>query len=735
MTHSIRCTQSLLCFAFCLFFNLQINAQDYATDYTPLEIAAPIPESILTKSYQKSQAEIEARDSGNERRKAREAKDGFILQTNFILDKLLDSPQLLFNTPLNAAVEKVAEKLLRNRPELYQSATFYIIKSSATNAFATDRGDVFITMGLLARLETEAELAFILAHEMIHTDEKHSMQSFDRRWEISENRAFRNQGSVAMLTEQSNFSKEKEIEADNKGLNLMAATVYDLKNITSAFRKLEYGHAPIFRDTLQREFFELPELIIRDELWTDKTVDITALESDDEYATHPDIKERIENIQERILLDKVTDTKDFDVLTPAEFAAVVETARMELSFIYLTEKRFIHSIYHTAVLLKKYPDNAYLQENLAYGIYTYAQHRQNDALSYEYLGEDDYFQGEPSRLRHLFQEMTDKENAVFATAHVYEFAKKYPDNEKAQRMARDMTEDLVIYTVEDPDDFFVTVELDTVREFFTRTAFTDYLADETFKKYLADGKKYRKDKEEREEFNSSRAGIAENKKKDKKLKNKGYSLGLKKVVYVNPFYFKGKLNVLGEIEQDYEKSENLQEDLRKHIKDVAAKTKMRTQILDINSLGRSGALEKLKDIRFIENWGDEFYDNPGYVVSLYHNQTAPLIEKYGTSHFAYTGVAGLNNKASGLSEKLGVATVLSYWSFFVFLVPEVSPYFIYRMVRRNNELYYYTSVFDMAGYEKEMEEFNFMKMKDREEVVKTHLHWSMQQMKKKEKKK
>ena len=103
--------------------------------------------------------------------------------------------------------------MLKDETELYKQLTFYIIKTSTVNAFATDRGDVFVTMGLLARLNTEAELAFILAHEIIHTEEKHSMQSFDKQWEIKEEERFRSQGSVTFLTETSNFSKEKEIEA------------------------------------------------------------------------------------------------------------------------------------------------------------------------------------------------------------------------------------------------------------------------------------------------------------------------------------------------------------------------------------------------------------------------------------------------------------------------------------------------------------------------------------------
>ncbi len=719
----------------CLFCCLSnsTNAQDLSADYQHLEIQSPIPSSILTKSYRKSQIQIENRDGSDERRRTRNAKEGFIMQTNYILDRLLESSQLLFNTELNTTIERIAKKLLKDETKLYEKLTFYVIKSSAVNAFATDRGDVFVTMGLLARLNTEAELAFILAHEIIHTEEEHSMQSFDKQWEIKEDNRFRNQGSVTFLTETSNFSKEKEIEADTKGLDLYSKTNYRFEDIQSVFNILEYGHAPVFRDSIDKSILELPGLKIRDELWS-KAYPIETYEQNEEYGTHPDIGLRVQNIQELLVDDsgKNNIRKAFDIFTKAEFARLMKRAQMELSFIYLTEKRYSQALYHTAILLREFPENEYLQTNFVYAIYAYAQHEQLSNLADEpLLHEDEDMQGEPGRFKRSFDKMTNKEITVFATAHAFLLSQKYPDNEKIQRMAQDMAEDLVIYTIEDPDDYFVTTESDSLRDFFTRTAFSDYLEDKRFQKYLLDGKEYRAKKEKREIASETKKGIKEKKQEKRRTKIHGEKLGLDKVVFINPFYFRGKMNVHGEISQDYEKSEVSQTNLLTQLQEASQDVGLQAEVLDINNLGDNTYIEKMKDIRLIELYGDELYSNPGYMVSLYHNETRLIIKKYGTSHFAYLGVAGLNNKARGRAKKLARRVLI--YPFIIFSAVELAPYFVYRAIKSDNEIFYYSSVFDMQTYEKKMAEFNFLEMKDKKEVVKTQLYWSLYQMKNKKK--
>jgi predicted Zn-dependent protease len=78
---------------------------------------------------------------------------------------------------LQRYVNRVGRWLSLNseRPEL--EWRFVVLSDGSFNAFATPGGYVFITTGALAKLDTEAELAGVLAHEIGHVVRKHYLQA------------------------------------------------------------------------------------------------------------------------------------------------------------------------------------------------------------------------------------------------------------------------------------------------------------------------------------------------------------------------------------------------------------------------------------------------------------------------------------------------------------------------------------------------------------------------------
>jgi len=90
------------------------------------------------------------------------------------LSKLYDDPLL------EEYLATVADRLI---PDEVKAAggpgfRFAVFKDPNLNAFAMPNGRVFIHTGLLARLENEAQLATILAHELTHVTHRHSLKSF-----------------------------------------------------------------------------------------------------------------------------------------------------------------------------------------------------------------------------------------------------------------------------------------------------------------------------------------------------------------------------------------------------------------------------------------------------------------------------------------------------------------------------------------------------------------------------
>jgi predicted Zn-dependent protease len=58
--------------------------------------------------------------------------------------------------------------------------TFIVLDTDAVNAFAAPHGYVHITRGALALMKNEAELAGVLAHEIVHVTEEHTIDALKK---------------------------------------------------------------------------------------------------------------------------------------------------------------------------------------------------------------------------------------------------------------------------------------------------------------------------------------------------------------------------------------------------------------------------------------------------------------------------------------------------------------------------------------------------------------------------
>lgn len=91
-------------------------------------------------------------------------------------EKILAGMPIYNDEQLTAYVDEVGQRIATtaDRPEL--DYTFTIIDSPDINAFALPGGYVYINRGLLAYLQTEAQMAAVLAHEVGHITARHGVR-------------------------------------------------------------------------------------------------------------------------------------------------------------------------------------------------------------------------------------------------------------------------------------------------------------------------------------------------------------------------------------------------------------------------------------------------------------------------------------------------------------------------------------------------------------------------------
>jgi len=91
-------------------------------------------------------------------------------------EKIIETTPIYTHTELQEYVDAIGQKVVKNshRPEL--SYTFTVIDAPDINAFALPGGYIYINRGLIGYLNSEAQLAAVLAHEVGHVTARHAIR-------------------------------------------------------------------------------------------------------------------------------------------------------------------------------------------------------------------------------------------------------------------------------------------------------------------------------------------------------------------------------------------------------------------------------------------------------------------------------------------------------------------------------------------------------------------------------
>jgi predicted Zn-dependent protease len=160
-------------------------------------------------------------------------------------EKVLASMPLFEDEELLAYVREVGNKAaaVSHRPNL--EYTFNIIDSPEINAFALPGGYVYVNRGLLTFMNSEAELAAVLSHEIGHITARHAVQQ-QARGRIAQTAAtvggfvtavatgsgyvgsqISEVASIWAQTGLSGFGRENELEADSLAAEYLVKAGYD----------------------------------------------------------------------------------------------------------------------------------------------------------------------------------------------------------------------------------------------------------------------------------------------------------------------------------------------------------------------------------------------------------------------------------------------------------------------------------------------------------------------------
>jgi len=152
------------------------------------------------------------------------------------------------NVTLQNYINSVGLKVAAVSQKPYFDFHYTALEDETVNAFALPGGYIYITRGMLEKLNSEAELASVLAHETTHVVARHSSAQISREIGIEvalsavSTKAPGGAMQVAGVARQiigMGYSRVQEKEADLSGLDYMVKAGYDPHAMVQTMQMLE----------------------------------------------------------------------------------------------------------------------------------------------------------------------------------------------------------------------------------------------------------------------------------------------------------------------------------------------------------------------------------------------------------------------------------------------------------------------------------------------------------------
>ncbi len=354
----------------------------FMNNYTPIEIKGEIPEEYMKGILADAQIEIDVSDKA-----LLNKDDEFITTTSFSIKEMFVSGNIYFNDTLSAYVQKVAKTVLLPNG-LDQEIRVFVGRQPYPSANIWMDGTLIINVGLLALLENESQLAFVIAHEATHYVKKHPYEQYANSNELDaiQKRTLEN------LKSRINFSNQQELEADRKAIDMVRRAGYQPKE---GVKVIDFLKAK--RNT-QVEFEEIPSLGL--------PVSTRFKCEENEYKYFKAL------YNEKIPYQKKTENLDIryhnltsqtmalglgelNIFSQEEFDYIQAISGFEEVENAFRDANFYRSIYLSLKLLKSYPENSWLNCKLAENLFYIAQYSEMGNIDrllvdFQKIEEEDY---------------------------------------------------------------------------------------------------------------------------------------------------------------------------------------------------------------------------------------------------------------------------------------------------------------------------------------------------------
>lgn len=714
----------LLVFLSCV----SVGVAQVPDDFSRLVCGGEIPSDFTSGFNEKFKSDFNEQLKNSELKK-KDARE-FAVLTNYYNHNLLQSGSVLFGDPISNYAEQILDRLLRDNQELRSEVRVYTIKSNHVNAYSTNQGIIFVTLGLMAKVQNEAQLAFVLAHELGHYKERHVFESFaDHKLIWSNSGSYRNMKWEDKTLTSFKHSRNAEFEADEKGLELYLNAGYDKEDIDNGFDVLLLGYLPIEQRVYDFSVIEDDSFKIPGRFFIDSVDAIIPKDDvDDTEHTHPNVKKRKEAVAELLAkagLDEML-RKTYWVKSEQGFDSIRDLSRFEMINTFLRNTNYMSALYHIQVMQQKYPTHPFLKraELMCWsGMQMFANNRQKRVYSPGYRK----LEGEEQAMYYFASKMSKKGVNVIATRFIWTQTEDMEKDEFVTALREQCVRELPKggytrkhFLKDYPEPIPPGQKKKRVRKYdFVKTGFVELFKDSAFSaQYTAAYDAYTEEDEfyNYDEFDSDEEeDVIADENVAGVFSYYGLS-GVNKLLYFTPKFF--RIDLRKNQDEMFLTSDMQQRDLEARSERLSKLAGV--DLISINDQkSHNYTTEAFNDYTLLGDW---LREESQYNGRMFYSFTTPNLkvirEKYGTDYLGVNYIWHFTDtkEFSPLTALVSAVYVIPF------------PFYLYWQFKPDHQLDYLFAVFDLKGGDMEFVDSKSFSAKYRKDIINAHLFNSFNQL-------
>lgn len=302
----------------------------------------------------------------------------------------IEDGKFLIGGSIEKYLNTLLQQVLSANPSINPKIQLFVSRSTVPNAYSTGDDNIIVNIGLLNKVQNDAEIVFVLCHELAHQVLEHTKVGLYAKAEKYTNKDFVKSLNKTLKEEYNvkqkledlimpslisdmRFNRQEELAADSVGFVFFTKTKFDKHAALSTIELLDsidlfYDREPLalsqvlncpdypYRAKWEPEEHHSSLMVIEDE----KDV------LEDSLKTHPDCKVRKEAILRQFQDNKVAVGTLFmtDSFAFRGLCMDAESENINSMFLRQNMGRMMFYAYHSMI---EYPENLFARVYLAFG--------------------------------------------------------------------------------------------------------------------------------------------------------------------------------------------------------------------------------------------------------------------------------------------------------------------------------------------------------------------------------